>query len=74
MLTKEILKSEIDKIDDGYTEMLYRILKAFQVHPEETNHDLSDWQKFVRETYGCLADDPIDRGDQGSLEIREVFE
>ena len=24
-----------------------------------------------RETYGCLRDDPIERGDQGEYELRE---
>ena len=33
-----------------------------------------DWKQFVKETYGCLADDPIERGAQGVCEIREEFE
>lgn len=26
---------------------------------------------LTRETYGCLRDDPIERGDQGEYELRE---
>ena len=28
-------------------------------------------QLLKRETYGCLRDDPIERGDQGEYELRE---
>ncbi len=29
------------------------------------------WKHFVADTYGCMADAPIERGDQGSYERRE---
>lgn len=29
---------------------------------------------YFEETYGSLADDPIERGDQGILEIRDAIE
>ena len=29
------------------------------------------WHEFIESTYGCLKDDPIDRGTQGMYEIRE---
>ncbi len=74
MLTKELLKKEIDRIDEGYMEVLYKIVKALQVQPDRADDSPSDWQEFVRETYGCLSDDPIERGDQGSYEIREASE
>jgi len=74
MLTKELLKKEIDRIDDGYIAVLYKIVKALQVQPKEADENLSDWKEFVGETYGCLADDPIERGGQGSYEIREALE
>lgn len=31
------------------------------------------WLAFVNETYGCLADDPIVRGEQGMYEEREAL-
>ena len=34
----------------------------------------SEWQKFIRETYGCLLDSPIKRGDQGVYEVRGVID
>ena len=76
MVTKELIKAEIDKIPDEYLEVLYKIIKALETPVEvEVSHpkddEPSEWRKFVQETYGCLADDPIRRGDQGTYEIRE---
>lgn len=39
---------------------------------EET--DRTDWLTFIEMTAGSLADDPIVRGDQGVIEIREPIE
>jgi hypothetical protein len=30
-----------------------------------------EWHSFIEKTYGCLADDPIERGNQGEFENRE---
>ncbi len=56
--------------------MLYRIVLAL----EDGNGTMSAggpdsggaraWQEFVAESYGCMADDPIERGDQGWYEDR----
>jgi len=86
MISKEIIKSEIDKIQDQYLEGLYHIIKAFEYIPvskqkmSETNPDKifdtdkNEWISFVKSTYGCLSDDPIERGEQGQFEIREVID
>ena len=86
MITKQLLKDEIDYVQDAYLEALYKIIKAFRVPVDEEHNthnaeqqlldtsDLLEWQAFVRETYGCLEDDPIERGDQGTFETREVLE
>ena len=81
MITKEILKAEIDKIQDQYLEAVYRIIKAFehipspkQDMPPNTLSKDEEWQSFIEKTYGCLADDPIERGDQGEFEIREEID
>jgi len=29
---------------------------------------------FFEETYGCLADDPIERGEQGKCDVRDSIE
>jgi len=34
----------------------------------------SDWHTFLRETYGILKDDPIQRHEQGEYEEREPLE
>jgi hypothetical protein len=68
-MTKERIKAEIDKVSEEYLDVLYQIVKVFEYPRAEP-----DWSAFVKETYGCLADDPIERGAQGSYEIREAFE
>ncbi len=78
MITREFLKGEIDKIQDRYLEVLYRVMKALinpsapAVTPQNTQ--VSDWHTFIEQTYGSLADDPLERGDQGQFEAREVIE
>lgn len=79
MITKELLKSEIDNVNDAFIEVLYRIIKMLEspagqlpahIHSEGNGQD---WTQFIQETYGCLANDPIHRDDQGEYEIREDF-
>lgn len=83
MITKELIKAEIDRVQDKYLEVLYKIVKAMVsptdkvTHPEATTiiskkvEDL-EWPNFIEETYGCLANAPIERGEQGQYEIREA--
>jgi len=79
MITKAFLKSAIDKVPDEYLDILYRILKAFEIPIEEpplkkiknTDHENLDWHQFIKETYGSLADTPIQRGEQGKFELSE---
>ncbi len=83
-ITRELLKAEIDKVQDRYLEILYRIIQALinplDIAPPHTtaspqsNIGTMDWHNFIDQTYGCLADDPIERGEQGDYEIREVIE
>jgi hypothetical protein len=81
MITREVIKTEIDKVQDKYLEILYRIVKAFESssrlevieNSTTTDFDKKLWHDFIEETYGCLADDPIERGDQGAFEIRDDF-
>lgn len=84
-ITKEVLKAEIDKVQENYFDALYRIIKVFEYPASgeifqdnsgslDTSYPSgSDWQAFVKETYGSLADDPIERGEQGSYETRETL-
>jgi len=85
MITKELIKNEIEKLQDEYLEILYKIIKAFEAlsgtHTVQSEISLnaagisnkSVWHEFVKETYGSLADSPIERGEQGIYEIREVI-
>jgi hypothetical protein len=85
VISKELLKSEIDKVKTEYLGLLYRIIKAFEwtdledrprnpvSHKGPKTADL-DWHAFVMSTYGSLADAPIQRGEQGRFEAREPME
>ena len=76
MITRDLLKEEIDKVQDNYLRVLYQIIKALENPPVfEHSHSLeiSNWKDFIDATYGCMADALIDRGEQGVYEIREVI-
>ena len=71
MLTKDLIKTEIDRVQDEYLEVLYRIIKALE-HPVDSGRSTT-WREFVTQTYGCLSNTPIDRGDQGGYERRDAL-
>ena len=77
MVTKELLKKEIDNVQDAYLVPLYKIIKTFEEPDEFTaleagiENKKEEWKRFVEKFAGCLADTPIERGDQGKFEIRE---
>jgi hypothetical protein len=79
MITRHLLKREIDKVRDEHLTALYIIIKAFEFPAGESIFDANiaptetglNWDKFIQETYGCLQDDPIERGSQGEYELRE---
>jgi hypothetical protein len=79
MITRELVKAEIDKVQDNYLEILYRIVKALVSPPDlvaaapQGTTGSSNWRRFIEDTYGCLVDDPIERGNQGQYEVREVI-
>ena len=85
MITKEQIKAEVDKIRDEHLALLYRIIKALEIPIEESTKSVrakgsrkaskkTEWHQFIQETYGCLSAAPIERGDQGIYEFREVIE
>ena len=39
--------------------------------PQPENFDRAEWLAFIEATAGSLADDPIERGSQGTYEIRD---
>lgn len=80
MVTKEIIKSKIDRVQSEYLEPLYKIIEAFEIsdrisfYHKNRNENNSNWKEFIDSTYGCLFDAPIERGDQGTFEVRERIE
>ena len=79
MVTRNLIKEEIDKVQDSHLEILYRIVKALEAQidseifptPKETK--ISNWKEFIESTYGYMVDDPIYRGEQGQYETREAI-
>jgi hypothetical protein len=80
MITKELLKREIDNVQDEYLTPLYKIIKTFEYPDDPDNiefeegedeHKKKDWLKFIDKFAGCLSDTPIERGDQGYFETRK---
>jgi hypothetical protein len=80
MITKELLKKEIDNVQDAYLFPLYKIIKTFEEPDEFTDPKAGkagseikkeEWKKFVEKFAGCLADTPIERGSQGKFELRK---
>ncbi len=80
MVTRELVKSEVDRVQSKYLDKLHRFIQtlipASEQQPENNTRitGRSRWQKFIKETYGILADSPIERGEQGQYEHREHFE
>lgn len=80
MVSRNLIKSEIDKVRNEYLDLLYAIVKLFENRAGDGESQAlaaghqSDWQAFVTDTYGCLADAPITRPEQGHFESRETIE
>ncbi|HSG39825.1 MAG TPA: hypothetical protein VLE27_09330 [Thermoanaerobaculia bacterium] len=75
MITKELLKAEIDKVPEEHLGVLYRIVRALEGPTEERRPlDTSEWKTWIAEMYGSTADAPIERGEQGDYEVREPLE
>lgn len=77
IVTREAIKNEIDRVREEYLGALLTIVKAFE-HPEspamrglEVRSDPEEWRSFLAETYGSTAESPLERGEQGSFELRE---
>jgi hypothetical protein len=84
MISRKLLKTEIDKVRSEHLELLYGIIKLLEngrradmmsglaeAQAAEPGAPL-DWHDFVASTYGCLSDAPISRGEQGHYESREA--
>jgi len=75
MINRRLLKTEIDKVKSEHLELLYGIIKLLENGAQATEAAIQlDWHEFLAETYGCLAEAPITRGEQGQYENREAVE
>ena len=41
--------------------------------PSSSEDAAGSWSDFVAAAYGCTADAPIERGEQGELEVRDLL-
>lgn len=80
MTTRDLIKSEIDQVEDHFLSFLLRIIRALlpkssTVSVQQKNQERDDsWREFLQDSYGIFRDDPLERAPQGTLEIREAFE
>lgn len=65
MITKDLIKTEVDNVPDEYLEVLFRVIKAFELPPnsktvksnsniKKTSDSSSSWHEFIQETYGQI--------------------
>lgn len=72
MATRDQVKAELEKVEDEYLEVVYRMVLSLETPPGDEEGARS-WKEFVAATYGSLADAPIARGEQGELEVRDLL-
>ncbi len=65
LIAQAMSLSSLDKV---------RLMEKLATALEHELAQKSDWHTFLRETYGILADDPIERPPQGDYEEREPLE
>lgn len=83
MVTRNLLKQEIDRVREEHLTALYNIIKVFALPAgtilsasdgtAEPATDRSNREKFIEKTYGCLKDDSIERGRQGGCQCKETI-
>lgn len=80
LVTKEQVKSEVDKVRDEYLGVLYRIILALEEpdkmtpRPEIGGDRKAGWHQFIAEMYGSTADAPLERWPEGLPEERLALE
>ena len=72
MTTRDQVKSGVDKVEDEYLDVLFRMILSLKT-PSGNKDAATSWSEFVTSTYGCLADAPIERGEQGEFEVRDLL-
>jgi len=80
MINKELLKTEIDQVQDKELKEFYKMINAVLEAPHthittavpQQAKDLN-WHDFIEATYGSLTNNPIERGAQDTYERREAL-
>ncbi|PID56988.1 hypothetical protein CSB45_08675 [candidate division KSB3 bacterium] len=75
---RELLKDEIDRIQDHYIDALCMVIKALeypavQKQPRPTPISEAQWHIFLNRMAASCADAPLQRGAQGQPEEREAL-
>jgi hypothetical protein len=75
-VTKEQIKSEIDKVRDEYLDVLYRIVRTLEEPALPAPREGAEvaWSQFIAEMYGATADAPLQRWPEGFPEERLPLE
>ena len=73
-LTVLDLINEVDRLSAADKWQLVKHVLDTLEQEQITSPSTTDYQQFLRETYGSLQDTPIERGDQGEYEEREPLE
>lgn len=79
MVTRELLKHEIDQLHEQDLDFLYRIIRALAPTPVQSatptiaSANVEPWETFLQRNYGVFRDEPLERGAQGMLETREAL-
>ena len=80
MITRDSIKREIDQLQDQHLGFLHRIIRALipsssiGTTPLQVPERDESWQEFLQNTYGMFRDTPLERSQQGTLEVREEIE
>lgn len=75
----EVLKQKVHIGDDGILKLevqtnLKNIDEEILLVLPPIELKQLEWHAFIALTYGCMADDPIERPPQGEYEIRDEIE
>jgi len=73
MVTRELIKEELEKVPKENLGILFKIVKALE-EPTGGQDGDEGWPEFVAATYGSLAGAPMERGDQGDYDSRLPLE
>lgn len=58
MVSRELIKAEIDDVGEEYPDALLKNIKAFR---RPSNTDKNDWHDFIEKFSGCLSEHPIEQ-------------